>query len=652
MITYITYINELFLIYALSYLTGNFFLKNSSFKVKNNYTTVFLSIVLGVLIITILQAIVSTKLNTVLLIVPILIALGYFFDSIKLSKNPFYRQNLSSLETTGTLRILFEVSFLIIALYSIQFILLFQDGVVSAIRLASQDITFYARCADYLRTSGIEVCNNDYLFSASSKPYHYGDLWFTAAISSINRHITVMSLILTVKTIYLVLIYLGLVAIVEIKYQLNYKIKIVCALSVFFTPINIEIYSNISILQDMAIFSQTLYQAQKLFYVQILLLASIVLNLVGYKKLGFASIICIPILYTVTILPLLAAFFLYIIYGYITKNKVDPYEWLLVLIASLYLLIYYFIFNSSGEDVNPYPTNLLDLINFKHTINIIGGTILKHIILFFPIGILLICYIKNNKSQNIMGELIKENPNLIFILGMPFTGLILWSVTSGYINAVQFFQNISMPIFYTGAILILITSYIELTRRYKYLILFFLVLTFGFQIKNTLKISPTHGTSFIEKIRQKEIVINNIYVVYKPASWYRSIFQFGDKGINLGNYLTYVKNNMQPVSLDMIETPIIGDSNYVRTANESLRVSTFYRYVEGKKKVGVNKTSAEYQLDFIRENNIRLLVTLKSVDLPKHLERLVINRIEDDVSDEVLCILSYSFDHQSFDGHS
>ena len=75
-------------------------------------------------------------------------------------------------------------------------------------------------------------------------------------------------------------------------------------------------------------------------------------------------------------------------------------------------------------------------------------------------------------------------------------------------------------------------------------------------------------------------------------------------------------------------------------ANQALKTSTLFRYIEGQKRIGINKNNAEYQSDFIKKNNIKILVTLKSVKLPGHLEKLVVNRIEDEVSGEVVCILS------------
>jgi hypothetical protein len=89
----------------------------------------------------------------------------------------------------------------------------------------------------------------------------------------------------------------------------------------------------------------------------------------------------------------------------------------------------------------------------------------------------------------------------------------------------------------------------------------------------------------------------------------------------------------------MIDVPIAGDIHYERMAKQSLESSTFYRYVDHKKKERIFKSNSEYQLDFIAENNIKVLVTLNSVQLPDYLNALVIERIEDSLSGEVICIL-------------
>ena len=225
---------------------------------------------------------------------------------------------------------------------------------------------------------------------------------------------------------------------------------------------------------------------------------------------------------------------------------------------------------------------------------------------------------------------------------MPIFGLLLWSITSGDSNAVQLFQNIAMPILYTGAILIILASFITLLPQYRLLIFTLLVLNAVFQIKSLMELPPSHNSKFLKKVMLEDLMANNIYVTYKTPTWYSSIFSFGDKGINLGNYLAYSMNKTQPVSLDIVDIPIVGDRNYVKMARKSVSVTTFYRYIESRKKIGIYRTNIEYQLDFIKEHKIRMLITLKSVKLPDHLNDLVVNRFDDDVSDEVVCILADS----------
>jgi len=641
MTNYFIYIEEILIIFLLSFVIGNLLLKVINFPAQKIYTKIFFAVLTGILVLTIGQAIIATKFNTILLIVPVLLGAGCYIDRKQMYGGMLATQgNPIQIQLSTKFAVTVEFLLFAIVLYSIQYFMLFQGGDTFAIRDASQDMSCYARMADYIRYTGIEEYNSDYLFSMSNKPYHYADIWFNSVISNINGNNTLLSLIFTEKVIYLLLVYIGLLAVLENKYQINYKIKIVCALTIFFTPLYIVAYQNIRILSEMAIFSQTLYQAQKLFFIQVLVIAAILLSSINLKKLAVAVLLCIPAVYTVAIVPVFAGFALYSVYEYIRTKRIVYDELSIGIISALYILVYYFVLNPSGKEVGAIEINISDLINFKHTINIIGGTVLKHVILYFPIGFLFIVYKKNIKSRINVFSALKQYPIYVFITSLPFFGLLLWSITSGTSNSVQLFQNIAMPIFYMGSILILLLSFIELDSKYKLFIFSFLLLNAAYQIKLSLKPSPYHNSAFIQQLASKNILPNNIYATYKTNSWYRSIFSYYERGNNFGNYFVYLKNNTQPVSLDIIEHPIVGGENHVKMANQALKTSTLFRYIEGQKKIGIYKNNAEYQTDFIKENGIRILVTLKSVKLPDHLEKLVVNRIDDNVSGEVVCILS------------
>jgi hypothetical protein len=93
--------------------------------------------------------------------------------------------------------------------------------------------------------------------------------------------------------------------------------------------------------------------------------------------------------------------------------------------------------------------------------------------------------------------------------------------------------------------------------------------------------------------------------------------------------------------LDVFEIPNNGNKQKEKILDKAIKSSTFNRFIEFKKKAGILKSIENYQLDFIIENNITILVTMNSATLPYHLERLIVDRIEDDISKEVVCILSY-----------
>ncbi len=638
--TYENYIKEIFLIIFLSLMIGSLLLKIINFQNTKIYTNTFLSCLGGILFITITQAIIQTKFNTVLLIAPILLLMGYYINQKESAKAKLlYLVEPKKTDLATKLLFLGEMLIFVIAMYSIQYFLLFENGNPHAIRSASQDLTFYARCADYMNVVGSEGCGNDYFFPVSNKPYHYADVWLGSVISTISQANTLLSVVLTFKVIYFLIIYLGLMAILEQKYIIDFKMKIVCILTLFFTPLNLSAYENIRILSDLSVFSQTLYHAQKLFFIEALLLAAILLNLIDYKKLAVTVILCIPIFYTVTIVPVFSAFALYIMYCYIALKKVPYDELVLGSISGLFILIFYLVINAPGNDVSPIEMHLSEMINYKHTLNIIGGTLIQHIVLYFPVCILSVVHLKD---QNLIGNAVNaivQSPIYIIIIFMPIFGLLLWSITSGNSNSVQLFQNIAMPIFYTASIIFVIATFMKCKLHFRGLIFLLLLINAVNQVKTINKIPASYNPIFFEKIMRNVKLKNNIYVTYKPNSWYKNIFFYMEKGLNFGNYIAYFKNGTQPVSLDIIETSIEGDLKLTQAANVAIKSSTMYQYILEKKQKGIYKTVAEYQIDFIQEKNIELLITQKFVKLPDHLERLVVERIEDDFSGEVVCIL-------------
>jgi hypothetical protein len=639
---YITYIKEIFVIMFIALFIGKIFVKTTQLKKLNTYAKIYIELLIGITILTVSQAIISTKFNTVLLIIPFLLVLGYYLD-IKNNKLIGINEEVEN----GIKRyinkelILIKLIIFTIIFFTINYFKIFENGDIHSLREASIDLTFYSRCADYIRTTGFEVCNNDYIFSLSSKPYHFADIWLNSVISNINGNNTLLSLVLTFKVIYLILILFGIIAIIEKKYKIDYKIIIISTLALYWTPSYIYFYDDIKLLSEMKIFAQTFDYAQKLFFIQLFLIATIILENNKFRKLAVATLLCLPSLYTVTLVPVYLSFALYISYIYLKQKKIIYDELTMGVISSLYILIFYYIFNQSNKDINPYEIKILELINFKHTINIIGGTVIKHALLYLPIGILLAVYMMNEKKKFIYKKMISDYPLYVIFWGMPIFGLLFWSIMSGDINSVQLFQNIAMPVFYLMTIIIVIVMFINFGTLYKIIISMFLIFNAGNEIVFLFKSPISRSNEFIQEISKRKIFENNIYVTYRPHSWFQSIFNYSEKGNNLGNYSAYLNNKTQPVSLDIFEVPRFGNGRIEEIANKTISSSTFYKYIEHKKKQGIIKNLSDYQLEFITENDIKILVTLNSVKLPSHLEQLVVERIKDDISKEVICILEY-----------
>jgi hypothetical protein len=640
---YITYIKEVMLIILISLIIGKIVIKITKLNNLDTYAKKYIELLIGITALTVSQAIISTKFNTVLLIVPFLLAMGYYFDIKNIKLIEINKEDKKEIKHKLNKELIFlKLIIFTVIVFTINYFKIFEKGEIHSLREASIDLTFYSRCADYIRITGNEVCNNDYLFPLSSKPYHFSDIWFNSVISNINGNNTLLSLVLTFKVIYLILILFGIIAIIEKKYKIDYKIIMISTLTLYWTPSYIYFYDDIKLLSEMRIFAQTFDYAQKLFFIQLFLIATIILENNKFKKLAVATLLCLPSLYTVTLVPVYLSFALYIGYIYVKQKKILYDELIMGIISALYILIFYYVINQTSKGINPYEIKILEIINLKYTINIIGGTIIKHSLLYLPIAILLVTYMTNkNKKKFIYTKMISEYPLYINFLGMPIFGLFFWSIMSGDINSVQLFQNIAMPVFYLATVIILIVMFINSGMPFKIIISIFLIFNAGNEILFLFKPSISRSNEFIEEISKRKIFENNIYVTYRPHTWFQSIFNYSEKGNNLGNYSAYLNNKTQPVSLDIFEVPKFGTGKIEEIANKNISISTFYKYVENKKKQGVIKKYSDYQSEFIIENNIKILVTLNSVKLPAHLERLVVERIEDDISKEVVCILDY-----------
>jgi len=642
LIDYFDYVIEIVVIILLAVSVGSLLLTVINFSHYKQYTITFIALLSGILLLTIVQAIAATKFNTILLIAPIILSIGYYLDQNQLrQKYNDHQVGYCGIGSSGKYFVVIEVLILAVIFYSIKFFSLFQNGDPNLLGAPGHgDFEYYSRCADYMLRTGIETCNNDYLFEVGNKPYHFADLWFISLITNINNNITYFSSVFTFRSIYLVVIYLGIMAILENKYPLDYKIKVAVVLSVFFAPLYIDAYASIRLLSDAWLFTQTFFESPKLFFIQLLIIASVLLNIIGHRKLGIATLLLMPVLYTVVIIPVFAGFTIYLIYAYYINKKLLYDELMISVISATYIILYYFMINPSGAEKGVMEINLLELVNFGHTINIIGGTVLSHMVLYFPVSLIFIIYVYYNMSVGHLISELKQSPLYVFLLAMPVFGLMLWSVTSGDVNAVQLFGNIAMPIFYTGSIFIILLSFVSLSRYYRVLVFSFLLVTAFHELPKFSNTQRLYDADFIREVKSRSATFNNVYVTYKPVTYYDSIFSFYEKSNNFGSYFAYLKNNSQPVSLDMIDVPIVGDNNYKRMVSQALKASTYYRYVNDKKKRGIIKSNSEYQLDFIKENRINVLVTLKSVKLPDHLNALVVDRIEDSASGEVVCILN------------
>jgi len=625
-------------IMLLAYTVGRAILAIFAIKIAGLRTSLFLSISLGLVATIVAHAAINTRFDSVMLAIP-----GIFIAAILLEK--FERSKKYTIENLRSKRPdrlhqrdILEFAMISIVIYAINYLSTFKNGNSLLIIEQSQDFGFYARCADYISKTGIESCNNDYIYHGPNNPYHYSDIWWVSLVNHLLGGKSILNLLLTTRTAYGILLYYGFCALNECTKESapTLKTRILIAIATFSAPLYLSFYSKIKFLGEMKLFAQTAIETQKLAFVTLSLIVTIIIKMIGRKKLALAVFLCIPLLYTPTAPAVYLGATLSIIAHWIRSRTAPKAAILLIVLSAGHLAAYYLVFHRTPHTPHPIEMDYRNLVNFKHTINIIAGSIIAHTLIYLPLIFYSVHLLISQREKRQLLIAASNDIVLPAIAIAPAVGLLCWSVTSGDANSVQFFYNISMPVFFIGSTLLLIHA----ASDAKILVRVIATLILGSTSLSYIhsKLSSPAGRSeefWLKILANNRLFTNGLYATYKEPDYYQSVFQYYEKGNNFGNFTLFVRNNTQPISLDLTQRISAPDPNFQRMANQAISASTIYIY-SNQPQQSHPMTISELHTKFIEDNNIRVLISLDKYTLPEYLERLVVERIKDDVSGEVL----------------
>lgn len=607
---YITFIASILIFYLIGSLLKNVLKLKEPF----NYTSLFSNLLIGVVAFTTTTAIVATSGKTILsLIVLLFVPLfwgyrSFFAKKEQCSQQPSLLVNKKILlaHTFLALNIIFFVRYSTIHSES------------NILSLPHPDYLLYARLSYFLLHTGIEhVLTNPVLPPDGVTPYHYFENWLNAGIAFISNNNYLQNLMLVVFPLLIFTTWLGICAVLEKLPVSKVFIPLWAFLGTLVMGLYLPfLYDQFEFLQRMRIFARNEWNYHKLSVIYVFLLASILAFIQNKKYLAYLLLLSLPVFYTTTAPAIFGGLFLYSLLLFFRKQKQEAIGVLVhTFVVAIFLKGFYLFFVSKSMDTTPLIMIEKLLGDVRTKINIIGGAILHLSILYiFTLPILWL-------SRKELLFCLKEKTFISLAFLLPAVGLGSWALYSFNIDAVQIFSNIAIPLI--NILLILLIAYQGSKKKtLSYVYIAVILVSFSFTISE-IRVKNNVENSQLEVLKSNLEHTNLFGVSWREPKEFLNIFHKNTNFNMLGNYLTTLFSEAFVVELNVHQTPVDSNSRYAHSEIAMIKNSPFYRYTEKQKKEGKFTGLEQSHLDFIKEFNIKFLITSKDTQLPTHLQKLV-----------------------------
>ncbi len=640
---YFLFLFSLALLCAIGHFTLGFF--NLQLPVFNS---LFIKLLAGIILLSIGAAVWFTKGKTFLIgsFIPII----YIFVNLARKnkflfthfKKPPFLFDKAMLVQTGLL-LFFST---LIYLFNV---FLVYHPVIPLGNAQHSDNIFYAELSNTLPAFGIESYFPEYIFPDTNLPsiYHYLDLWLNAILTRFCNSVSLLNLMLVTNTVGAVCVWLGYCALLEkIKKEgLIFIDLLLCGGMVFLTGLVVTDYISLDFIPktSASILSKNVFNRPKLFVIHSFLQLSILLLFFRKYDYAYCSLILLSVAYT-TVMPVIGIFvaiLLVVQFFYIRKGEKFFSQSFIWEYFSCFFLIFYndFLFTDKTylNIERSFSKSYLWLL-VKIFLSIAVATFFAYI---YCLPVLITLW-RQKKSEDM-----REIALLLFAAAvLCFISLTLRVGLDHMPEAWQIFSNISNPsLNVISVILILYLIYRVDMSFFKLISLVCTGLAITLNIVNVCKnkISPKYSEEYIVATATAFENINPLGVFFVAPEEYMSKYNsivIQNPFIRLfASHLTTLNSNAHQVGLSVFDIPLHKDSFYFNSEKSLIESSTFYKYVQYKKKNKIFKSIEDYQIDFICEYNVRYVVLSSQAKLPDKLHEEISKVYHDKISGEKLIIL-------------
>ncbi len=619
---FITYFPILILYLFLLYALGFFSLKAFKIHIEKPYTKHFTNLMVGLNIFILTTAIYFTKGITVMVF---MIPLFFYFI--------FKYKNSSTVQVDKKNMTNFRYDFVLflvaISIGSLLFFI-FRFGQIYNSEfdipfLPHSDLVFYTNCIDFLTRFGYENSSCDYANPLGVNPYHYYELWQSAGFSSLLGLNTCLTLILITFSIANILIWIGIIAILEQFKKVEILDLILCFFLVFITGFVFNIYTNVYFMSDILVYSLNAVTILKFYPNYIFLIAAVLFILNKKNNDALICLLALPIVHIGNAISIYPVFIIWYFIDFMYTKKVKI-NYLMICLSSVILIFaFYKILHPSNSHVSTHFSDIFLKINevlyWKTAINIIGGSTIQFALIFMPFWVL---YIFNFKFQHIF---VKENFIIFLIYSISLLG---WALLNYKLTSTQIFANISLNVFNLISILIIILIWVKKKRTVFriFFIAIFLIAGFINSYRN-YQFSYDKSGDYLTSIKQESKNFSSIGAFMMDKEDYTFSFSYVTTLNILGKYLIYFDKKTFPLSLSIYDYPYSKDSRLNQIEKETIATSSFYRFVESQKLNKQFDSIEKSQLQFIQKFKINYLICTKNVTLSNLLQQRIKKSIID-----------------------
>jgi hypothetical protein len=301
------------------------------------------------------------------------------------------------------------------------------------------------------------------------------------------------------------------------------------------------------------------------------------------------------------------------------------------LILCILSLGYYFFFYAGSSQTAIFPEDF----SFKIFANILAGVVLQ-IIPLIPFFLLLIFYvIKSNPHTEIYKRI---SPDLVYLLMLLLAGLISWASLYWMTpEAVQFFNNVFVPIQAVLIILLVIQTLNSTAKIFRITGLVLFIVSVFFNIRKNPRAKSIPTTDFIKTEQFLSSHGQGLFLNFRDTAEIKG-FDRNTVVFPPLEYIYYIQENYTNISMNTHQLVPVTGSTYSKLEMQTFARSPFKAFVNQQ---APGKSLDEYALLFIYKYKPRYIMVSPKAILAHSLVPMINDSLSLSIGWKIYCLKPY-----------